>query len=173
MIGARMSGEPLRVQRVGVEADATLRNLYEHYVHDMSEWFGLDVRADGSFGYDTAPLWQGDNAVFLARVGDRLAGFGVVSSAEKWLGDSNVRDMKDFFVLRRYRRRGVGDALAGHLWDAFAGPWLVRVLAGNAPAVSFWRKAVGRYSEGRCDEQPAQDGGRDWIRLRFDSSVKR
>jgi len=168
-----MSGQPLRVERVGVEADATLRNLYEHYVHDMSEWFGLDVRADGSFGYDTTPIWKGEHAVFFARVGERLAGFGVVGSAERWLGDATVRDVKDLFVLRRYRRQGVGDALAGHLWDAFAGPWLVRILAANAPALSFWRKAVGRYTGDRYDEQAVRDGGRDWVRLRFDSSVQR
>jgi len=158
-------------ERVGPKADAVLRNLYEHYVHDMSEWFGLDVRADGSFGYDTAPLWRSEHAVFLARVGDRLAGFAVVGSAEKWLGDAGVRDVKDLFVLRRYRRRRVGDALAVHLWNAFPGPWLVRVLAANAPSLSFWRAAVGRYTGGRHDERAARDGGRDWIRLRFDSSA--
>jgi len=169
MIAARMAGESLQVERVGVDADVTLRNLYEHYVHDMSEWFGLDVRADGSFGYDTGPLWRGGNAVFLARLGDRLAGFGVVGSAEKWLGDATIRDVKDLFVLRRYRRQGVGDALAFHLWDAFAGPWLVRVVAANLPALSFWRGAVERYTGGRYDEQPARDGDRDWVWLRFDS----
>jgi predicted acetyltransferase len=164
-----MTGEPLRVERVGVDADITLRNLYEHYVHDMSEWFGLDVRADGSFGYDTGPLWRSENAVFLARVGDRLAGFGVVGSAQKWLGDASVRDVKDFFVLRRYRRHGTGTALATHLWDGFPGPWLVRVLAGNAAAVSFWRGAVARYTGGRHREEAVRDGDRDWVRLRFDS----
>jgi predicted acetyltransferase len=166
-----MFEKTLWVERAGAEVDAILRNLYEHYVHDMSEWMGLEVRADGSFGYDTTSLWQGDHAVFLARVGNRLAGFGVVGSAEKWLGDARVRDVKDFFVLRRYRRQGVGDALAAHLWNAFPGPWLVRVFAGNAPALSFWRRVVGRYTDGCYQEQAVTDEGRDWIRLRFDSTL--
>jgi predicted acetyltransferase len=159
-----------RIERVGAEADAILRNLYEHYVHDMSEWLGLDVRADGSFGYDTARIWRGDHAVFLVRVGDRLAGFGIAGSAEKWLGDAGVRDVKDLFVLRRYRRQGVGEALAAHLWRAFPGPWLVRVFAGNGSALSFWRRAVDRHTGGRYQEQAVSDAGRDWVRLRFDSS---
>ena len=45
--------------RVGPEADPILRNLYEHYVHDMSEWFGINVRADGAFGHDTSPSGAG------------------------------------------------------------------------------------------------------------------
>lgn len=164
-----MLDEPLRIERVGAESDVILRNLHEHYVHDMSEWLGLEVRPDGSFGHDTTPLWQGDHAVFLARAGDRLAGFGVVGSAEKWLGDARVRDVKDFFVLRRHRRRGVGDALAAHLWRAFPGSWLVRVFAGNAPALSFWRGVVDRQTGGRFHRQVVSDGGRDWVRLRFDT----
>jgi predicted acetyltransferase len=159
-------------ERVGPEADVILRNLYEHYIHDMSEWLGLDVRADGSFGYDTSLLWRGDHAVYLARVDQVLAGFGVVGSAEKWLGEPAVRDVKDFFVLRRHRRHGVGDALAAHLWDQFRAEWLVRVLVPNEPALSFWRRAVRAYTGGRFDERPAQAGGRDWIHLRFDGSPR-
>src|SRR5215831_12557179 len=95
-IAGDMDGTGLRFERVGRQADAILRNLYEHYVYDMSEWLQLDVRADGSFDYDTEPLWQGDHAVYLARSGEALAGFGIVGSAEKWVGDPAVRDVKDF-----------------------------------------------------------------------------
>jgi predicted acetyltransferase len=165
-----MPDAELRFERVGREADAILRNLYEHYVYDMSEWLRLDVRADGTFGYDTEPLWQGGHAVYLARVGEALAGFGIVGSAEKWAGDPAVRDVKDFFVLRRYRRQGVGEALAAHLWDTHRTPWLVRVLAANQPALPFWRRAVERYTGGAYSERSVSDGGRDWIHLRFDRS---
>jgi predicted acetyltransferase len=157
--------------RVGPKSDAVLRNLYEHYVHDMSEWLGIDVRPDGAFGHDTSPLWEGEHAVFLARSGDALAGFGVVGSAGAWLDDPAVRDVKDFFVLRRYRHQGLGDALAAHLWGAFRGPWLVRVFTGNRPALSFWRRVVAAYTGGGYDERTVSNGRRDWIHLRFDSAA--
>jgi predicted acetyltransferase len=137
----------------------------------MSEWLGLDVRPDATFGYDTGPLWQGDGAVYLARVGDALAGFGIVSSAGRWLGKPAARDVKDLFVLRRYRHQGVGDALAVHLWDAFRAEWLVRVLVANRPAMPFWRRMVQSYTRGRYEEQAARDNGRDWIYLRFDNTL--
>jgi len=166
------AGVVFRFERVGPEADAILRNLYEHYVHDMSEWLGIDVRSDGAFGHDTSPLWQGDHAVYLARSGDVLAGFGVMGSAERWLGDPTIRDVKDFFVLRRYRHQGLGEELAAHLWDAARAAWLVRVSTANGPALSFWRRVVRRYTGGRYDESAVTDAGRDWVRLRFDSRIR-
>jgi predicted acetyltransferase len=156
---------------VGPEADPILRNLYEHYVHDMSEWFSINVRADGAFGHDTSSLWRADVAVTLAREGGELAGFGIVSSAEKWLGKPAARDIKDFFILRRFRHKGVGDALAKHLWDTSPAEWLVRVLAANSPAASFWRRTVRSYSSGLYEERAARDGDRDWIQLRFDNTA--
>lgn len=162
----------ITIERIGPESDLVLRNLYEHYVHDMSEWFGLDVRADGSFGHDTSPLWQGDFTVYLARVSGALAGFGVVGSAGPWLGRPAARDVKDLFVLRRYRHQGVGDALATHLWDTSRSEWLVRVLVANRPALPFWRRLVRAYAGEAHHERAVSERGRDWVHLRFDTSSR-
>ena len=155
-------------ERVGGAADPILRNLYQLYIHDMSEWLGLDVGDDGCYAFDTAALWHGDLAVYLARADGRLAGFGVAASAKAWLGREAARDVKDLFVLRRYRQQGVGRALAQHLWREFPGEWLVRVLAANRPAVPFWRAAVRAFTGSAFEESAAQDRGRAWIHLRFD-----
>jgi predicted acetyltransferase len=157
-------------ERIGAERDAVLRNLYEHYVHDMSEWLEIDTRADGTFGFDTSPLWRGDFAVYLAHADGALAGFGVVASAEPWLGTPASRDVKDLFVLRRHRHRGVGEALAVHLWNQFPAEWLVRVLAANKPALPFWRRAVRGYAGSAHEERTVTVRGRDWVHLRFDNS---
>ena len=155
-------------ERVGSAADPILRNLYQLYIHDMSEWLGLELGDDGRFAFDTAALWQGEVAVYLAHADRRLAGFGVVASAKPWLGREAARDVKDLFVLRRYRQQGVGRALAQHLWREFPGEWLVRVLAANRPAVPFWRAAVRAFTGSAFEESAAQDRGRAWIHLRFD-----
>ncbi len=157
-------------ERVGRESDAVLRNLYQLYIHDMSEWLGIEIAGDGRFVFDTDQLWQDGMGVYLARWDGALAGFGVVQSAKPWLGRASARDMKDLFVLRRHRRNGVGRALARHLWSELRAEWLVRVLAANAPAVSFWRGAVRDFCRDAHEETVVSDRGRDWIRLRFDSA---
>lgn len=157
----------ITVERVGPESDVVLRNLYQLYIHDMSEWLAIELSSDGRFAFDTAALWAGDVAVHLARFDGALAGFGVTQSADPWLGRQAARDVKDLFVLRRHRRHGVGRALAAHLFGTSPGEWLVRVLAANAPAVPFWRGVIREHRGGGCEETTVSSGGRDWIRFRF------
>ena len=159
----------ISVERVGVERETILRNLYQLYIHDMSEWLGFAAQPDGRFAFDTGPLWRSDVAVYLARVDGALAGFGVTQPANPWLPSRTGRDVKDLFVLRRHRRQGVARALACRLWDDRPGAWLIRVLAANQPAVPFWRAAVRVYCQTH-QELPVTDRGRDWIHLMFDSS---
>ncbi|HLK94095.1 MAG TPA: GNAT family N-acetyltransferase [Polyangia bacterium] len=157
-------------ERVGRQSDAVLRNLYQLYIHDMSEWLGIEIASDGRFVFDTAALWEDDVAVHLARFGGALAGFAVVQSAGPWLGRKKARDVKDLFVLRHHRRHGVGRALARHLFETTATEWLVRVVAANAPAVPFWRGVIRELRGDRYEESTASSGGRDWLRLRFDGA---
>jgi predicted acetyltransferase len=51
-------------------------------------------------------------------------------------------DMVEFFVLRRYRRCGVGGQAARALFARFPGEWQVRQIATNQPATAFWRRAI-------------------------------
>ena len=72
---------------------------------------------DGSYSYDTATIWNGGYDVYLAKVGDAITGFAIVGSAAEWLGDAGGHDVHEFFVIRRYRRSGVGQRMATLLWD--------------------------------------------------------
>ena len=162
----------ISVGRIGVEGETILRNLYQLYIHDMSEWLGFAAQPDGRFAFDTGPLWRSDVTVYLAQVDGAPAGFGVVQPATPWLPSRDARDVKDLFILRRHRRQGVARALARRLWDDRPGVWLVRVLAANRPAVPFWRRAVQEYNRGAHEELAVTDRGRDWIHLRFDSSAR-
>ena len=52
--------------------------------------------------------------------------------------DHHVFDIAEFFVLRRYRRSGVGREAAFLAWDRFPSSWTVRVAERNAGALAFW-----------------------------------
>lgn len=105
----------LVILNIGPESDVLLRNLFEHYCHDMSEWFALDTGADGRYSYDTASVWEKEYDAYLANVGDSIAGFALIGSGGEWLGDigaHDVHDVHEFFVLRKFRRHGVGRSMA-------------------------------------------------------------
>ena len=132
-----------------------LENLVQLYVYDWSELSGLDVGDDGRFGdLPLEPYWVDDwRHPFLLRVGDRLAGFALILEHSRLTGAHGVFDMAEFFVMRRYRRQGVGIAAAFAAFDRFKGPWEVRQRDENAAATAFWHRAIGDYTRGNYEER--------------------
>ncbi len=161
----------LVISRIGPESDRLLRNLAEHYCHDMSEWFDLDVGADGCYSYDTAPVWSKGYGAYLATVDGSIAGFALIGPATEWLDDLSGYDVHEFFIIRKFRRQGVGRSMARFLWDEYPGEWLVRVLEANAPAVKFWRREISSYSVGSYEEAEHIVNGRRWRLFRFASNL--
>jgi predicted acetyltransferase len=109
----------LSISKVGPEAEKVLRNLFEHYLHDMSEWFEINTKADGSYSYDTASIWKDGYDAYLAKIGDSITGFALVGSAAEWLGDIGGYDVHEFFVLRRFRRNGIGQRMQHYCGTSF------------------------------------------------------
>jgi predicted acetyltransferase len=60
--------------------------------------------------------------------------------------------IEEFFVMRKYRHKGVGEYVAHHLFDRFPGVWEVSEMVQNVPAQAFWRKVIDRYTGGRFIE---------------------
>ena len=159
----------LVVSKVGPESAVVLRNLFEHYLHDMAEWFQFDTDADGSYSYDTSEVWQQGYEVYLASVDGAHAGFALIGSAAEWLGDIGAHDVHEFFVIRRYRRNAVGQRMAVQLWDERPGEWLVRVYEANVPAVPFWRSIIANYAGGTYQEERRIVNEKPWRFFRFAS----
>jgi predicted acetyltransferase len=140
-----------------------LVNLMQLYIYDWSEVRPLDVAADGRFAdYPLDAYWEDDwRHPLLLRVDGQLAGFALVSEQSRLTGARDVFDMAEFFVMRRYRRQGVGLAAASAAFDRFKGPWEVRQQDENVAAAAFWRSAIGRYTGGRFREVRWTDAA--WI----------
>jgi predicted acetyltransferase len=129
-----------------------IRHLVELYAHDFSELTGGDVDEQGEFGYpDLDRYWtDSDRHPFLIRVDGRIAGFALVRSGRP-------HDMAEFFVMRKYRRGGVGVQAARRVFASFPGDWQVRQLSANAAASAFWRVAIPvPFREEANEEGPVQ-----------------
>lgn len=161
----------LAISKIDSESDALLRNLFEFYCHDMSEWFEVDIGADGRYAHDTTAVWADRHQVYLAKVGDVIAGFAIIGSGTEWLGDVGAHDIHEFFIMRKFRSRGIGQRMATFLWNEQPGEWLVRVSESNSPAVAFWRTTVSRHSRGSYREENRLINGRPWRFFRFLSAV--
>jgi predicted acetyltransferase len=146
---------PVEVQVLPArEADkAVVGRLLELYQHDFSEFDRRDVDEHGSYGYRYLPnYWsEAERHPFLFRVGDKWAGLALVRTY-------GPTDMAEFFVLRKYRRVGVGRQAAKAIFAMFPGQWTVRQQLTNPAASAFWRSVIPfPYSERRTEQEVIQE----------------
>lgn len=149
----------IAIHDAGPDDAATLRNLLQFYLHDFSEVDGNDVDDSGRFAYDDlAPYWtEADRRAFLIRADGRLAGFVLVDREAPLSGAGACWSIAEFFVMRKYRRRGVGARAAAEVFRRFPGRWEVSQIAANVAAQSFWRAAIDRCTGGRYTEAYVAD----------------
>jgi predicted acetyltransferase len=154
--------------------DALLSNLLELYIHDLSAPFpDIEMGANGRFGYRKLPLYWSEpdrRFAFVIRCGGRLAGFALATRGSPVTEDPDVLDVAEFFVLRRYRRAGVGRQAAFLLWNRLPGKWTVRVFEGVPGAVVFWRSVIVEFTHGTVTEHTRPgDSTNAWRVFSFES----
>ena len=79
-----------------------------------------------------------------------LAGFVLVN--EYYYISKGAKTIAEFFVLKKYRRQGIGEEAAKQVFNLFPGRWEIGELRGNKNAQSFWRKIIGDYTKGNYKE---------------------
>ena len=156
-----------------------ITNLIQLYKYDFSEFAEIgsrygEVGPDGRFTYEGLDsYWREDGWVPLTVEADgRLAGFVLVN---RWSALNRLLDhsVAEFFVLRKYRRIGVGSRAARVLFERWPGRWEVTVARYNKPALSFWRKAIRASIEGTVEEYAGDFERQVGTVLCFDSRTRK
>jgi predicted acetyltransferase len=138
----------------------TLSNLMQLYCYDFSELIDVQMSEEGIFATGSLDAYWTDDwrHPFLIRVESQLGGFALVHERSRLTGAAGTFDMAEFFVLRKFRRRGVGGLAAFAAFDRFRGDWEVRERSTNPAATAFWRRAIGSYTRGNYKEVLWNDG---------------
>lgn len=135
------------------EDRAVLRRLIELYRYDFSEFDRADVGPHGEYGYRYLDhYWtEPGRHPFLFHIDGKWAGFALVREIPPY-------DMAEFFVMRKYRRAGIGRRAAAEVLGRFPGPWQVRQQLSNPGATAFWRTAIPyQYVERTTAEEIIQE----------------
>ena len=148
-----------------------MANLLELYAHDFSEFFEIELGEDGRFGYKDLPLYfrQPNRRAFLVRVDNKLAGLVLVKRGLGLSAGKIVWDMAEFFVVRRYRRRGIGTYVAHEVWRQVPGLWEVRVMESNHTAHLFWAHTISAFTGETTLSRHVQTGGKSWRVFAFEA----
>jgi len=152
------------------EQEPIIANLLELYAHDFSEFHHLELAADGRFGYQDLPLYwsEPDRHAFLVKVNGRLAGFVLVKRGPDLSDGARIWDVGEFFIVRGYRRQGIGMKVAHELWRRFPGRWEVRVMESNRDAFKFWQRAITTFIRGTIEPAHIEKDGEFWHVFAFE-----
>jgi predicted acetyltransferase len=144
VVNMKRASAAIKIYRASVEDMPIVANLLEFYAYEFSESAQIDVGQDGRFGYeDLEDYWKFDTLhPYLMTVEGQYGGLALVQRGSLISDNPEVWDMEEFFIMRRYRRRGLGIALAKEVWGRHRGGWDIRVLDTNASALKFWSAAV-------------------------------
>lgn len=150
--------QTLSIERVPYEQKHTLKQLLELYTYDFTEFEAFEVDEDGLFGYDYfEEYWlEPTRHPFFVKVNGKLAGFVLVRVLPT--PDSEVQQLHsiaEFFIMKRYRRLGIGKAVSHQIFHMFLGAWEVFQLENNLPAIGFWRASIRDYTANHYQEREA------------------
>jgi len=79
--------------------------------------------------------------------------------------------MDQFFILKKYRRGGLGQMLADSAFIALPGQWEVGQMPTDIAAQAFWRKVISDYTGDRFNEQKLRTGAWQGVIQVFASPV--
>lgn len=139
--------------RPGTFADrAVVDRLMELYLYDYSEFDGFDVDEHGVYRYDNLDYYwmERSKEILVFKVNGHWAGFAM-TSAEVVLPGSQ-KSLDNFFILRKYRRHGLGKLAAQEIFALQPAAWEMCILAVNLPALQFWRKVAATLAPQQWQE---------------------
>jgi predicted acetyltransferase len=127
-----------------------LRQLLELYANDFSEFDGADVNDHGFYGYPYLDHYWTEAArhPFIIKADGKLAGLVFISDYHYLATDPDTRSISEFYIMRKYRRQGVGKIVAFEIFEKSPGKWEVFQHQKNEPSQKFWEVVIGAYTQG-------------------------
>ena len=144
----------IQIREASGEQKPILERLMQLYLYDFSEIDGEDVNQNGLFDYKYLDSYWNEPGrfPFLIHVNDKIAGFVLVAEYSYLRMQGKCHCIAELFVVRKYRRQGIGKTAASQIFDRFPGRWEVGQITANVAAQGFWRSVIGEYTKGQFTE---------------------
>ena len=144
-----------QLTKASAQQKDVIKNLMQLYMYDFSEFIQSDVEEDGLFAAysNLDDYWKEDYNRFpyLLQKEEKYAGFILVRFI-----DSEQRkyfSIAEFFVMKKYRRQGIGKEVAKQIFNLHRGAWEVFQKESNKPAQLFWKRVIDEYTQGKFSER--------------------
>lgn len=152
---------PMGISLVPSKQKVIIENLMQFYLYDFTQFLDIDLTEQGDFAPypDLHEYWTNRETRFpyLITYQHKPAGFALVDRMD----DKAEADfyLSEFFVMKKYRRSGLGTWASHQLFDRLRGGWKVTQVSTNTPAQTFWRKTIGIYTGNQYEERVDPERG--------------
>jgi predicted acetyltransferase len=117
----------IKLTRASVKYKDVIKNLMQFYMYDFSEYLKTDVEDDGLFAAynNLEDYWIEKNNRFpyIIQKDERYVGFALVRFIES--GERKYFSIAEFFIMKKYRREGIGKSVAAQIFNLHKGQWEV------------------------------------------------
>lgn len=134
----------LEIVPVKEEEKSILAHMIELYEYDFSEFTNNDVNSLGLYGYSYLDYyWTEDRRYpYFIKVDGKLAGFVMVCGFCYISKDNETLFMSEFFIMKKYRKFGIGKLAAKEVLNLHKGKWELTVHPQNTIAQRFWLNVI-------------------------------
>jgi predicted acetyltransferase len=172
------NGYHIKLQTAAVDDKPLLRNLMQLYLYDISEFTTEDPNRHGMFDYPYLDHYWTEQGrqeegrlPILIQINDEVAGFALINQISHYVPRSgNTRNLAEFFIMRKWRRRSIGKVVVKEIFDTYPGHWEIKQQRENVNALQFWRNVIDEYTNHGYKEVEMNDASwNGWVQ-EFDNT---
>jgi len=153
------------------------RNLMQFYKYDASGYTLEDPNSFGQFDYNYLDHYWTDSGInqegrvaYLVKVEGLLAGFALINNFNlTYKNSERTRSVAEFFIMRKWRRKGIGKCVAMLIFNTFNGTWEVKQEKENTGAHRFWENVINEYTHGNYIKEDSHEPEWDGPVIRFNN----
>ena len=140
----------VKLVKVKEEQKSILAHLIELYEYDFSDFEDSDVNAYGLYGYSYLDYYwtEAGRYAYFIQVDGKLAGFAMVCGYCYVSKKPDTHSMAEFFVMKKYRHRGIGKQAALEVLNSHPGSWELMVHPNNPVSHVFWENVIRQAASG-------------------------
>jgi predicted acetyltransferase len=156
----------IKLTRVKSSEEQILRNLLEIYAYELSQYTYIDVNDCGLFEvykvlyrhiHKIRNIYNYDahGIAYFVKVDNKLAGFVIINnhfdhinhcwSSKEEFYKERYFVIREFFIMHKYRRLGIGTYAVKYIFDKYKGRWSLSYYSKNKRAKIFWNKIINEH----------------------------
>jgi predicted acetyltransferase len=152
------------MQIIKVEHDRKdiLKHLMTLFLHDLSEFNGdLEINQDtGLFEFDVFEWFFEKEGLtpFFITFENNIIGFILLQSGHYTNQEHYDYFLNSFFILKKYRRRGLGRETCKQFFNQFPGRYTIGQVSNNVRAIHFWKNVYKSLNIEFYEREMIEDG---------------